>query len=230
MKISIVIPVLNEAHQLPNILSIQATDIEVIVVDGGSQDKTVEIAQSFGAKVLHSDPGRATQMNTGAAIATGEILLFLHADTRLPKGFDRMIRKTLPSAIAGAFQLKIDATLRGIRLIEWGINGRSRYLQLPYGDQAIFLRTKTFHEIGGFPSLPIMEDFEFVRTLRQLGKIAIVSSPVITSGRRWQKFGVLRTTIVNQIVIFAYLLGVSPRRIQSWYRTGLKTIRYTKNQ
>lgn len=230
MKISIVIPVLNEAHHVSKVLSIQATDIEIIVVDGGSQDETVGIAQSFGVKVLHSDPGRATQMNAGATIATGEILLFLHADTQLPLGFDQMIRTALSSAIAGAFQLKIDLRLPGIRWIEWGINGRSRYLQLPYGDQAIFLKTAIFHQVGGFPNLPIMEDFELVRTLRQLGKIAIVPTPVLTSGRRWQKFGVWRTTIVNQIVIFAYLLGVSPQQIHAWYRTGLKTIRYTKNQ
>jgi rSAM/selenodomain-associated transferase 2 len=211
MKISIVIPVLNEAHQLPNILSIQATDIEIIVVDGGSQDQTVAIAQSFGMKVLHADPGRATQMNTGAAIATGEILLFLHADTRLPNDFDRMIRKALSSAIAGAFQLKIDATLRGIRLIEWGINWRSRYLQLPYGDQAIFLKAETFHKMGGFPNLPIMEDFEFVRTLRQLGKIAILPTPVTTSGRRWQKFGVLRfLPICSEFRRTEFSLGIEP--------------------
>ncbi|MER3434925.1 MAG: glycosyltransferase [Leptolyngbya sp. ERB_1_1] len=230
MKISIVIPVLNEANALPKILSIRATDIEIIIVDGGSQDKTIEIAKSSDVKVLQSDPGRATQMNAGAAIASGEILLFLHADTRLPLGFDRMIRETLSNAIAGAFQLKIDAILPGLCWVEWGVNLRSRYFQLPYGDQAIFLHSKTFHAVGGFPNLPIMEDFEFVRRLRQKGKIAIVSHAVLTSGRRWQKLGVFRTTIVNQIVILAYLLGVSPHRIHHWYRTGLKPIRYTKRQ
>ncbi|MCU0550100.1 MAG: TIGR04283 family arsenosugar biosynthesis glycosyltransferase [Leptolyngbya sp. Prado105] len=230
MKISIVIPVLNEARHLPKILPIQATNIEIIVVDGGSQDDTIAIAQSFDVKVLQSDPGRAIQMNTGAAIASGEILLFLHADTRLPDGFDQMIRTALKTSVAGAFSLKIEADLLGIRWIEWGVNLRSRYLQLPYGDQAIFLRTQTFHEIGGFPTLPIMEDFEFVRTLRHLGKIVILPKPVITAGRRWQKFGVFRTTIVNQIVIFAYLIGLSPERIYPWYRSGLKTIRYTKHQ
>ncbi len=230
MKISIVIPVLNEANSLPKILSIRASNIEIIVVDGGSQDATVEIAKSSGVKVLQSDPGRATQMNAGAAIATGEILLFLHADTQLPKGFDRMIRDTLPAAIAGAFQLKIDASLLGLRWVERGVNWRSQYLQLPYGDQALFLATKTFHAIGGFPNLPIMEDFEFVRTLKQLGKLAIVPHAVLTSGRRWQKLGVFRTTIVNQIVILAYLLGVSPHCIRQWYRTGLGAIRYTKRQ
>lgn len=225
MKISIVIPVLNEAHHLPNTLSIQATDVEIIVVDGGSQDETVAIAQSFGVKVLQSTPGRAAQMNTGAKVASGEILLFLHADTRLPGGFDQMIREALKTAIAGAFELSIDANQPGIRWIEQGVNWRSRYLQLPYGDQALFLRTETFHKIGGFPDLPIMEDFEFVRTLRQLGKIIILHKPVITSGRRWQKLGVFRTTIVNQIVVFAYLIGISPIRIQAWYRSGLRTIR-----
>jgi rSAM/selenodomain-associated transferase 2 len=230
MKISIVIPVLNEAPHLQKTLSIQAPDVEIIVVDGGSQDETVAIAQSFGVKVLQSDPGRATQMNAGAKIASGEILLFLHADTRLPDGFDQMIRDALKVALAGAFQLRIDANQTGIRWIERGVNWRSRYLQLPYGDQALFLRTETFQKIGGFPPLPIMEDFEFVRTLRQLGKIVILPKPVITSGRRWQKLGVFRTTIVNQIVIFAYLMGISPTRIQAWYRSGLKTIRYTKHQ
>ncbi|MBD1859740.1 MULTISPECIES: TIGR04283 family arsenosugar biosynthesis glycosyltransferase [Leptolyngbya] len=225
MKISIVIPVLNEARHLPNTLSIQATDIEIIVVDGGSQDETVAIAQSFGVKVLQSAPGRAAQMNAGAKVASGEILLFLHADTRLPDGFDQMIRDALKTAIAGAFELSIDANQPGIRWIEQGVNWRSRYLQLPYGDQALFLRTETFHKIGGFPDLPIMEDFEFVRTLQQLGKIVILPKPVITSGRRWQKLGVFRTTIVNQIVVFAYLIGISPTRIQAWYRSGLRTIR-----
>ena len=224
MRISIVIPVLNEANSLLEILSIQASNIEIIVVDGGSQDATVEIAKSSGAIVLQSSPGRSVQMNAGAVIATGEILLFLHADTRLPDGFDRMIRETLSNAIAGAFQLKIDAILPGLRWVERGVNWRSRYLQLPYGDQAIFLRAATFHEIGGFPNLPIMEDFEFVRTLKQRGKIKIVPHAVLTSGRRWQKLGVFRTTIVNQIVILAYLLGVSPQRIQQWYRTGLGSV------
>jgi rSAM/selenodomain-associated transferase 2 len=230
MKISIVIPVLNEAPHLAKTLSMQATDVEIIVVDGGSQDETVAIAQSFGVKVLQSAPGRATQMNAGAKVASGEILLFLHADTRLPDSFDQMIRDALKVAIAGAFQLRIDANQTGIRWIERGVNWRSCYLQLPYGDQALFLRTETFQKIGGFPPLPIMEDFEFVRTLRQLGKIVILPKPVITSGRRWQKLGVFRTTIVNQIVIFAYLIGISPTRIQAWYRSGLKTIRYTKHQ
>jgi rSAM/selenodomain-associated transferase 2 len=225
-KISIVIPVLNEANQIVKILEIQqqASNIEVIVVDGGSRDQTVELAQSTGARVLQSSPGRAQQMNTGADAAAGSILLFLHADTQLPAGFDTMIRHALsqPDTIAGAFSLKIDADLWSLRLVEWGVNGRSRFLQMPYGDQAIFLHTDTFKTLGGFPNLPIMEDFELMRQLRQKGTIALLPAAVTTSGRRWQTLGVLQTTLINQWIILAYLLGVSPKRIAHWYRSGLK--------
>ncbi len=225
-KISIVIPVLNEANQIAKILEIQpqATHVELIVVDGGSRDQTVPFAQSIGARVLQSSPGRAQQMNIGANAATGSILLFLHADTQLPAGFDTMIRQALsqPATIAGAFSLKIDADLWSLRWVEWGVNWRSRWLQMPYGDQAIFLHTHTFKTLGGFPNLPIMEDFELMRQLKQRGTIALLPAAVITSGRRWQTLGVLRTTLLNQWIILAYLLGVSPKRIAHWYRSGLK--------
>ncbi|NDJ17214.1 TIGR04283 family arsenosugar biosynthesis glycosyltransferase [Myxacorys almedinensis] len=224
-KISIVIPVLNEAHHLSKTLATltEATGVDLIVVDGGSQDDTIAVAQSAHAKVISAPAGRAAQMNAGAAIATGEILLFLHADTQLPLSFETLIRGTLaqPRTIAGAFDLTIDAPGFGVRLVEWGVHLRSRYLQLPYGDQAIFLPKPVFHAVGGFPDLPIMEDFELVQRLHQHGKIAIVPAPVITSGRRWQRLGVLRTTLVNQLVIGAYVLGISPDLIRRWYRSGL---------
>lgn len=225
-KISIVIPVLNEAHKLQKTLELRniATHIEIIVVDGGSQDQTVELAQTAGVQVLKSNPGRAQQMNLGAKTATGEILLFLHADTHLPAKFDDLIRNALaqPHTIAGAFNLKIDLPMWSLRLVEWGVNLRSRYLQMPYGDQALFLYTRTFNEMGGFPNLPIMEDFELIRQLRRRSTIAIIPTPVITSGRRWQKLGVVRTTLINQCIIVAYLLGISPQQIAHWYQTGCK--------
>lgn len=225
-RISIVVPVLNEEKQISRILDLQsrATNVEIIIVDGGSHDRTVDLAVESGAKIIHSDPGRAMQMNAGAALATGEILLFLHADTQLPDQFDAMIRATLVQSkiIAGAFTLQIALDLPGIRTVERGVNWRSRYLQFPYGDQAIFLRAQTFVELGGFPALPIMEDFELVRRLRRSGKIKILPAAVVTSGRRWQKFGVWQTTIVNQLVIVAYLFGVSPNRLKQWYHNGLK--------
>ncbi|MDZ8067125.1 MAG: TIGR04283 family arsenosugar biosynthesis glycosyltransferase [Nostoc sp. DedQUE08] len=221
-KISIIIPAINEAGNIKKaIATTQANlNIEVIVVDGGSSDDTVAIAQSLNVKVISSSPGRAVQMNAGALAASGEILLFLHADTRLPTGFDEMIRTALQQLgiVAGAFKLRIDASLLSLRWVEWGVNVRSHFYQMPYGDQAIFLTKEVFQKIGSFPELPIMEDFELMRRLKRIGRIVIIPTPVVTSARRWLQKGVLKTTLLNQIVITAYLLGVSPERICSWYR------------
>jgi rSAM/selenodomain-associated transferase 2 len=221
-QISIIIPVLNEADNIESVINqIQKTEnIEIIIVDGGSQDHTVEIAQSLGVKVIVTQRGRALQMNAGAKIATGEILLFLHGDTQLPAGFEKDVRKIWinDNIIAGAFQLKIDNSQWSLRLIEKTVFWRSKYLQMPYGDQAIFVKTSTFWEVGGFPEQPIMEDFEFIRRLNRLGKIEILSSSVITSGRRWQKLGVFKTTLINQLVVVGYYLGISPIKLSQWYR------------
>ncbi|MEH2029394.1 MAG: TIGR04283 family arsenosugar biosynthesis glycosyltransferase [Nostoc sp.] len=221
-KISIIIPAINEAVNIKEAITTTqpSTNIEVIVVDGGSKDNTVEIAQSLNVKVISSSPGRAVQMNTGAVAASGEILLFLHADTRLPTGFDDMIRTALqqPGIVAGAFKLRIDASLFSLRWVEWGVNVRSHFYQMPYGDQAIFLTKEVFQQIGGFPELVIMEDFELMRRLKRIGRIVIIPTPVVTSARRWLQKGVFKTTLLNQIVITAYLLGVSPERIRRWYR------------
>ncbi|MHC5768255.1 MAG: TIGR04283 family arsenosugar biosynthesis glycosyltransferase [Nostoc sp.] len=221
-KISIIIPAINEAGNIQKAIATTqgSINIEVIVVDGGSSDDTVAIAQSLNVKVISSSPGRAVQMNAGAVAASGDILLFLHADTRLPTGFDEMIRTALqqPGTVAGAFKLRIDASLLSLRWVEWGVNVRSHFYQMPYGDQAIFLTKEVFQQIGGFPELPIMEDFELMRRLKGIGHIVIISTPVVTSARRWLQKGVLKTTLLNQIVIIAYLLAVSPERICSWYR------------
>ncbi|MDZ8027306.1 MAG: TIGR04283 family arsenosugar biosynthesis glycosyltransferase [Nostoc sp. DedQUE11] len=221
-KISIIIPTLNEAANIKEaIATTQARiNIEFIVVDGGSSDDSVEIAQSLGVKVISSSAGRAVQMNAGVVAASGEILLFLHADTRLPAGFDEMICTALqqPGIVAGAFNLRIDASLLSLRWVELGVKWRSHFCQMPYGDQAIFLTKGLFQQIGGFAELPIMEDFELMRRLKAMGRIAIISTPVVTSARRWLQKGVFKTTLLNQIVIIAYLLGVSPERIRCWYR------------
>ena len=232
LKISIVIPVLNEAPTISQVISIAqtATNVEIIVADGGSSDRTPEIAKSLGVRVVFTTPGRATQMNAGAAAATGDILLFLHADTHLPEGFDTCVRQALakPGTVGGAFELKIDAPLPSLRLVEKGVKCRSHFLQMPYGDQAIFLKTATFNQIGGFPNLPVMEDFEFVRRLKKQGHIEILPQPVLTSARRWQQLGVLKTTAINQIVIIAYFLGVSPDRLAIWYKDKRKILLKTK--
>ncbi|WP_414541303.1 TIGR04283 family arsenosugar biosynthesis glycosyltransferase [Nostoc sp. CCY0012] len=222
VSISIIIATLNEAGNIAAAIACTqpSTNVEVIVVDGGSQDETVSIAESLGVKVISSIPGRANQMNAGAMAASGDILLFLHADTRLPPGFEQMICTALkqPGIVAGAFTLRIDAPHLALRWVEWGVNVRSRFCQMPYGDQAIFLTKAVFQEIGQFPDLPIMEDFELIRRLKLTGKIAIIQVPVVTSARRWLRKGVFHTTLLNQIVIIAYFLGVSPERLRSWYR------------
>ena len=225
-KISIIIPVINEAANIKSTLATTqpSQNVEIIVVDGGSSDGTVEIVgnSGFPVKVIMANPGRGIQMNTGALAATGDILLFLHADTRLPPGFDTMIRQAveISGIIAGAFILKIDAELASLRLVEKGVRWRSHFWQMPYGDQGIFLKREVFQAVGGFPELPIMEDFEFIRNLKRQGRIVTLPAPVITSARRWLKKGVWQTTFINQVVIVAYFFGVSPERIRSWYRRG----------
>ena len=219
--ISVIISVLDDAEALGLALSStqDCTAVERIVVDGGSSDESVEVAQSWGVKVLQSLPGRARQMNRGAEVAEGAFLVFLHADTRLPEGFDHHVRRILREAgvAAGAFQLKIDAPSAKLRLIERAANWRSRYLQMPYGDQAIFLRAELFREMGGFPDLPIMEDFQLIRRLQGEGRIVIAPAAVLTSARRWKQLGALGTTLLNQWMILGFYLGFEPARLARWY-------------
>lgn len=221
-KISIIIPVLNEAGSLPQTIASLPSlkSIEIIVVDGGSQDNTPEIAKTLGVKIIQTQPGRASQMNAGAEVATGDILLFLHSDTLLPPNFGQWVLQSLrqPQTIAGAFQLQIDGPGIGLRVVEKLANARSRILKMPYGDQAIFLRRSTFEKMGGYPPLPIMEDFEMMRQLQKKGHIDIVPVSAITSARRWQKLGVIKTTLINQLIIAAYFLGIPPHQIATWYR------------
>ena len=223
--ISVIIPTYNEANHIQRTIDrlnlCKASDIEIIVVDGGSADETMAIAAQCGATVITSNPGRAAQMNVGAEIAQGTILLFLHADTEVPKDFDRWIQEGLDEdAIAGAFELKIADQNWLLRTIEWGVAIRSRFCQLPYGDQGIFLKSETFHQLGGFPELPIMEDFVLIQTLRKKGRITIVPVAVLTSARRWQTQGIWQTTFMNQVMIVGFYLGVKPERLRDWYRSG----------
>jgi rSAM/selenodomain-associated transferase 2 len=219
--ISVIIPALNEADNISRALSsaCQRKNVEVIVVDGGSSDGTIEMAESMGAKVLHGAPPRGRQMNAGAMTANGAILLFLHADTALPDRFEESIRSTLaiPGVAAGAFELKIDSSNAGLRAIERVANFRSRRMSMPYGDQAIFIRADVFRGIKGFPDIPIMEDFELMRRLRRITRVKILSESVRTSARRWERLGIIRTTVLNQLMIVGYCLGVAPARLARWY-------------
>jgi rSAM/selenodomain-associated transferase 2 len=221
-SIDVIIPTLNEAETLAGTLDSvrESLDVGVIIVDGGSRDGTLEIARANNVNVIASLPGRAHQMNVGAAASEEDILLFLHADTKLPAGFEAYVRRTLsqPSVVAGAFLLCIAAPRKGLRIIEALANWRSRWLQLPYGDQGIFLSARLFHKVGGFREFPIMEDFELMRRLRREGRIRIAPVPVLTSARRWTRVGICKLTMLNQVAIAAYCLGVAPSRIAPWYQ------------
>ncbi len=219
--ISVIIPTLNEAGTIVRALASAGTgrDIETIVVDGGSEDETVALAEAAGARVIRSDPGRSRQMNQAADSARGKILLFLHADTSLPAGFDQQARRITAQEgiVAGAFRLAINGPAPSLRLIEKVANCRSTWLQMPYGDQALFLKARVFDSLGGFRDLPLMEDFDVVRRLRRMGKIVIAPQCVLTSDRRWRTRGPWKTTLLNQISIAAYYLGVPLNQIARWY-------------
>lgn len=221
-QVSVVIPALNEAAGIEATLRSvqQAEPDEIIVVDGGSQDGTPDLARHAGVRVLTSGPGRALQMNTGAAAAQGNTLLFLHGDTLLPSDWvaDMACALSKPGVAAGAFGFELRESFPGKRIVEFATNLRSRGLRMPYGDQALFLRRAYFEELGGFADMPIMEDYELVRRLRRYGRIITLHKTAKTSGRRWQEQGWFKTTLTNQLIVVGYHLRVSPARLARWYR------------
>jgi rSAM/selenodomain-associated transferase 2/rSAM/selenodomain-associated transferase 1 len=223
-RMSIVVPTLNEAEHLPATLRAigrPSEGLEVIVVDGGSSDTTVELAQHHGCQVFTGNRGRARQMNAGAAIATGEFLLFLHADTILPQNYRQEVERILARPVqAGAFPLRIDAQGQrlGLRIVEFSVAFRSRFMQMPYGDQALFFRSADFFEQAGYKNMALMEDYELMQRTRKRGPIGVAELPVRTSGRRWQKQGLVKTTLINQLCVLAFRLGYSDATIARLYK------------
>jgi hypothetical protein len=223
--ISVIIPVLNEEKTFKKTLlsAGRGKHREIIVVDGGSSDGTTTLARSMGAKVITGFPPRSRQMNKGAVAAAGDILLFLHGDTCLPERYHEHIYRGVdtPGFAAGAFSLRIDSPARVMGLVGKLANLRSRFLSLPYGDQGLFLTTERFWTAAGFADIPIMEDFELVRRLKKMGgDIVTLPASVVTSSRRWAAMGVLRTTLINQMVLAAYFSGIPLPAIAAWYRSG----------
>jgi rSAM/selenodomain-associated transferase 2/rSAM/selenodomain-associated transferase 1 len=219
--LSVIIPTLNEAGSIEAVIGrARSPECEIIVADGGSRDKTVEIARDAGALVLAGNPGRALQQNAGAAVAQGQVLLFLHADTMLPADYPRQIFESLLDhrVVAGAFRFKTDYDKPSMRLIEKAAHIRASLFQMPYGDQALFMTQSTFKQVGGFPASTIAEDLFMVRRLAQLGRIGLTKGEALTSGRRWRRIGVWRTTMINYLIAMGCLIGVDPLKLAPLYR------------
>ncbi len=231
-SISIIIPTLNEVRNIPALKLLTPQVAEVIVVDGGSSDATVQLATGLEISVLHTDKGRGAQLNLGASVATSQVLLFLHADTMLPPAFPELVTGCLAEekTILGSFSLRIQQASLLLRTICAGANLRSRFLQLPYGDQSLFIRKTDFEKIGRFPETPIMEDYIFVKLAKKHGKVQTLPQTVSTSARRWQKIGPIRTTFINQLMIMGYKLGVRPEKLASFYRSGSLFRKFGRNK
>jgi rSAM/selenodomain-associated transferase 2 len=221
MKVSVIIPVLNEEKiigaTLREVIILQPH--EIIVVDGGSDDRSREICRQAGVQLLNSERGRARQMNNGARRATGDALLFLHADTKLPASATRDITNALSDwkCLGGRFDLELEGRHWMLKVIGALINYRSRATRVGTGDQAIFVRREVFMRIGGYPDMPLMEDIALCRALKRLGGIACLRSRVVTSARRWESDGVWRTIARMWTLKFLYLAGVSPARLKQFY-------------
>ena len=220
-RVSIIVPVLEEAGSLAATLAPlqrwRGADAEILVVDGGSRDGTREVAAPLADRVLIAPRGRATQMNAGAAAARGELLLFLHADTQLPDGALDRVREALDCRAWGRFDVHIAGRGALLPLVAWSMNLRSRLTGVATGDQAIFVRREAFTTAGGFPAIPLMEDVALSSRLRRDSPPACLRERVTTSGRRWERHGVLRTIALMWRIRFAYALGADPHRLARRY-------------
>ena len=221
MKVSIIVPTLNEELVLKKTLT-QIQELsphELIVSDGGSTDNTTPIAQKFSHRVVTGSTGRAMQMNAGADQATGDLLLFLHADNRLePESYQKMLEcMKIPKWIGGAFTLCIESDKWSINLINQLANIRSRYFGLVYGDQGVFVRAEVFKNMNGFSPIPIFEDLDFYRRLKKKGPVNLLKEKAHTSPRRWVKEGIAFTTARNILITLLFGLRFPPRTLTKWY-------------
>jgi len=225
--VSLIIPVLNEAENISGIIQhIRELDAggtaEIIVVDGDPEGSTISAIRDKGVRTVVSAKGRARQMNCGAALATGDVLLFLHADTFLPSNAFALVLAAMNDKefVGGAFDLGFTTRRRIFRITESFVFLRTRLTRIPFGDQAIFIRRDFFDEISGYRELPIMEDVDLMKRIRKRGdRIRIIPEKVRTSPRRYEQEGIVYTTIRNGMLQLQYALGVSPERLVRWYKS-----------
>jgi rSAM/selenodomain-associated transferase 2 len=220
-RLTIVLPVLNEAPiivaALQALAPLRARGAEIIVADGGSRDGTAQLAEPFADRVITVRRGRGAAMNAGAALGAGDALLFLHADTTLPEDTDRLIALALARRAWGRFDLRIAGRHPLLAVVARMINFRSRLTGVATGDQAIFITRDAFAAVGGFPDLPLMEDIAISRRLKRLCRPYCIATPAVTSGRRWEYNGVLRTILLMWRLRLSYYLGVEPALLAELY-------------
>jgi rSAM/selenodomain-associated transferase 2 len=222
-RLSVIVPVLNEANGIAAALAalapLRERGAEMIVADGGSQDDTVALATPLADRVIAAPRGRAAQMNAGAAVATGDVLLFLHGDTQLPPDADRLITQGLEQSnrVWGRFDVRIDGTRFLLPVIAAMMNARSKLTGIATGDQAMFVSREAFQSVGGFPDLPLMEDIALSKRLKRLGPPLCLRERVATSGRRWERHGVTRTIMLMWRLRLAYWLGADPAELARQY-------------
>jgi len=223
LRISIIVPALNEAQGITTVLAglapLRNRGHEVIVVDGGSSDTTAALSRGAADRVVAAPRGRSSQMNAGAALARGEVLLFLHADTRLPQDADaRILEGLVASGRAwGRFDVRIEGASVCLPVIAFFMNLRSRATGIATGDQAIFVRREAFERTGGFPPLELMEDIALSRSLKRVSRPLCLADKAVTSGRRWERRGVLRTVFLMWWLRLAFFLGAAPSSLARFY-------------
>lgn len=236
MKIAVVIPALEESAQITGAIATarpaphssqdrdsqvaDGLEIEVVVVDGGSLDQTRTLARRSGALVLTCPGGRARQLDAGWRAVTAEVILFLHADTRLPQNWETWVSRSMrdPSVAGGAFRLRFCEPGWALRMLEFFVRVRVAAFGLPYGDQAIFVRRSVLHSIGGVPAVPIMEDLDLVREIKRQGRLMALPAAATTSARRYLTHGILRTVLRHGVALLAWRVGLDRARVAVWCR------------
>jgi len=224
-KISVIIITLNEEEFIERLLKTlqDKKNLEVIISDGGSIDRTARLARKYADKIIVGDKGRGLQLNAGAELATGNILWFLHADSIVPDNFQHHILEVMknPEVAGGAFTLEIYSELPSLQFISKVVRLRSKISRVPYGDQGVFVRRDVFEKMNGFKNIPLMEDIEFGIRLKKLGSINLLSTRIKTCARAWERDGVLRTTLRNWVYVTLFFMGYSPQKLYNRYYSKL---------